>query len=306
MMEYQRRIFSAMDFINRNLGENLPLEEVARKAHFSKYHFHRLFRTLVGETVSDFTLRLRLEKSARALVWNTDKNITDIAFEYGFSSSQHFATSFRKYFRTTPSRYRKKFVKSEATTDDYYRATARNNPWTNDPGDFSWPDLPQNKPFPYQVEIKEMDELHLAYKRVIGSFLRPLIAKKNHIVLSRWAKKTNIRPGKLVRVFWDDPDITLLEKYRSDDCIIVPKGTVGSHNINIQILPGVTCAVCRAELSRIRDLKEIWRQFWPGWLLESEYQPADPPCFEIFQTIGDLDPHGRWVIDLCMPIKPLS
>lgn len=305
-MEYQKRIFSAMDFIHQNLGENLPLEEIAQQAHFSKYHFHRLFRTVVGETVSNFTLRLRLEKSARALIWYMDKNITDIAFENGFSSSQHFATAFRKHFRTTPSRYRKKFVKSGSTTDNYYRTTAGNNPWTNDPEDFFWPDPPEKKPFPYPVEIKEMDDLCLAYKRVIGSFLRPLIVIKNHILLSLWAKKNNIAPGELVRVFWDDPDITLLGKYRSDDCIIVPQGTTGSRNINIQILPGGTCAVCRVELSRVRDLREIWRQFWPGWLFESAYQPADKPCFEIFQTIGDMDPRGKWIIDLCMPIKPLS
>jgi AraC family transcriptional regulator len=305
-MEYQRRIARAMDYINRNLGESLSLESVARQAQFSKYHFHRLFRTFVGETVSNFSLRLRLEKSARGLIWDINKNITDIALDNGFSSSQHFATAFRSYFKVTPRSYRKKFLKSEYTTDNYYKTTMGNRLGTDDSTDFTWPDLSRKIPFPHRVEVKQMETLHLAYLREIGTFLRPIRTKLNHIKLTKWANKFSIQQGKLVRVYWDDPDITHLGKYRSDDCIIVPEGTIASQNINVQAISRGDYAVCRVELSRIRDMKDTWRQFWPGWLLESEYQPADKPCFDIFHSFGDLHPKKKWIIDLCIPVEPLS
>ena len=57
-MEYRRRICRAMDYISRNLESELSLEEIAQAASFSMFHFHRIFKAVVGETVSGFTRRL--------------------------------------------------------------------------------------------------------------------------------------------------------------------------------------------------------------------------------------------------------
>ena len=86
--EYQRRVFETMNYISEHATENLSLEEIAQIAHFSKFHFHRIFKAFTGETVASFTRRIRLEKAANSLFFNLEQSITDIAFEYGFSSSQ--------------------------------------------------------------------------------------------------------------------------------------------------------------------------------------------------------------------------
>jgi AraC family transcriptional regulator len=56
--EYKKRTCRAMNFISRNLDRELSLEEIAREASFSMYHFHRIFKAVVGETVAGFTRRL--------------------------------------------------------------------------------------------------------------------------------------------------------------------------------------------------------------------------------------------------------
>ncbi len=78
--DYINRINKAIVYINENISEELNLENVAKASYFSKYHFHRIFKSITGETVSDYIKRIRLEKSAHIL--GVMKNsITEIAIE---------------------------------------------------------------------------------------------------------------------------------------------------------------------------------------------------------------------------------
>lgn len=100
--EYIKRINIAIDYINENISEELTLENVAKASLFSKYHFHRIFKSITGETAADYIKRIRLEKSAHILgVMN--KSITDTAIECGFNSSEQFSREFKNYFGFSPS-----------------------------------------------------------------------------------------------------------------------------------------------------------------------------------------------------------
>ncbi|NQT17474.1 MAG: helix-turn-helix transcriptional regulator [Planctomycetes bacterium] len=83
-MEYRERVCHAMNFISRNLDRDLSLEEIAEAALFSRFHFHRIFKAVVGETVAGFTRRLRLELAANRLLSRPDEDITTIAIGCGF------------------------------------------------------------------------------------------------------------------------------------------------------------------------------------------------------------------------------
>ena len=66
--EYARRINAALDFIDRNIGDDVSLAKLASVACFSPYHFHRIFSSFVGEPPAEYVRRLRLEKAAILLV----------------------------------------------------------------------------------------------------------------------------------------------------------------------------------------------------------------------------------------------
>ncbi len=61
--DYIERTNAALDFIVRNLDGELKLEDVAQAACFSPFHFHRVFRSLLGETLNQFVKRQRLERA---------------------------------------------------------------------------------------------------------------------------------------------------------------------------------------------------------------------------------------------------
>ena len=82
--EYAQRINRVIDYLRGNLDRQVKLEELAKVACFSEFHFHRIFSAISGETLKNFTNRLRLEKAARLLRYS-DQKLTDIALECGFS-----------------------------------------------------------------------------------------------------------------------------------------------------------------------------------------------------------------------------
>jgi transcriptional regulator GlxA family with amidase domain len=65
---YVERVNAVIDYIEAHLAEDLSLATLAEVAHFSPYHFHRVFSTMIGETLSRFISRLRVERAATLLV----------------------------------------------------------------------------------------------------------------------------------------------------------------------------------------------------------------------------------------------
>src|ERR1700677_807021 len=104
--EYSHRINRVIDYLRGNLDRQVKLKELARVACFSEFHFHRIFGAVSGETLNNFTKRLRLEKAARQLRFS-DRRLTDIALDCGFSSSAAFSRAFRSGYDTSPSQFRK-------------------------------------------------------------------------------------------------------------------------------------------------------------------------------------------------------
>lgn len=95
----------ALDWIDRNLARSFDIPSVARRAGLSISAFHRRFLHEVGMTPSEYRTRQRIER-ARELLAHPDQSITSVAHALGFSTSQYFATVFRKYVGVTPREFR--------------------------------------------------------------------------------------------------------------------------------------------------------------------------------------------------------
>src|SRR5207237_5293579 len=91
--------------IHDHLDEDLSLEKLARLAHFSPFHFHRICKALVGESVYEYVRRLRLEAAA-ILLKITDRSVTHIAFDAGYETHEAFTRAFRQLFGVSPSQFR--------------------------------------------------------------------------------------------------------------------------------------------------------------------------------------------------------
>src|SRR5450631_1318194 len=109
--EYAARMNRVVDHIQKHLGHELDLEQLAAIACFSPFHFHRLFRTWMGETLQSFVHRLRLDRAAAELVFDLPKSITAIALDCGFSGSSAFARAFKEAFGVSATEWRNRRIR---------------------------------------------------------------------------------------------------------------------------------------------------------------------------------------------------
>ncbi|MBE7169330.1 MAG: AraC family transcriptional regulator [Williamsia sp.] len=97
-------------YIADNLYNDLSVESLAAKMHLSASHFKSWFKKEFGMPTTDYILRLRVEKAKKLLQTSHKDSITDMAYQLNFSSSQYFATVFKKYTGSTPTAYRSGLV----------------------------------------------------------------------------------------------------------------------------------------------------------------------------------------------------
>src|SRR3954453_13723141 len=91
--------------MDRTFAEPLDVRAVAAVAHLSEAHFIRSFRACFGETPHRYLQRRRVER-AMFLLRETDRSITDVCLDVGFTSLGTFSRMFREIVGETPSSYR--------------------------------------------------------------------------------------------------------------------------------------------------------------------------------------------------------
>ncbi|MEW6184104.1 MAG: AraC family transcriptional regulator [Thermodesulfobacteriota bacterium] len=104
-MEYIKPVLKALDYIEQNLKRDLTSEDVAKEAAFSKYHFHRIFLALTGNSVAGYIRRRRLTEAARALR-ETGHKIIDVALDFRFETPESLSRAFKSMYGLTPRQYR--------------------------------------------------------------------------------------------------------------------------------------------------------------------------------------------------------
>ncbi|MGY1706124.1 helix-turn-helix domain-containing protein [Geodermatophilus sp. SYSU D00697] len=102
-----RRLLRARDAMDGSYAQPLDIPTLARIAHVSEAHFIRTFRATFGETPNRYLQRRRVER-AMFLLRSTDRSVTDICMDVGFSSLGTFSRVFRDVVGEPPSQYRQR------------------------------------------------------------------------------------------------------------------------------------------------------------------------------------------------------
>ena len=114
-MENESKLNDTLEYIEKNLDNKISLDDLAKKAHLSKYYYHRLFHQEVGESVTKYISRQRMEKASDELV-NTNQPIIDIALKYQYGSQEAFSRAFLRNYGLTPGKYRRKYSSIKSGT----------------------------------------------------------------------------------------------------------------------------------------------------------------------------------------------
>lgn len=99
-------IFRSLAMIEEKIQERLTVEMLAAGVNFSKYHYQRIFREAVGDTVMRYVTRRKLFLAAEELAGTKD-SVLEVALRYGYDSHEGFTRSFKAHIGVTPTEYRK-------------------------------------------------------------------------------------------------------------------------------------------------------------------------------------------------------
>jgi len=286
-----QRVNRAVDHVLRNLDRPLPLEVVARAACFSPFHFHRVFRALMGETLGHFVKRVRLDRALSMLTYEQQRTLTDVALACGFQSSSDFSRSFKQRYGVPPSAFDVEAFRRERRAEWQAAVT--------DPGERHLLDglPPGENPDGFEVELRRLPARRVAYIRVPDSY-RPDVVERAAERLVAWAEARGLAGGQWLGYMWDDPEIVAPADCRYDIAIelppehghLVPEGDVGRFDFpatrvaEVEVRGGVDLGM--------RALDWLFRT----WLPTSGYVPTDQPCFEAF--LGRPFEHGDQYFEL--------
>ena len=322
--EYQARINRVMDYVEANLGGELTLSALADIAAFSPYHFHRIFRAMVGETLCAFVQRARLEKGAALLTHSHKKSITEIALDCGYTSPATFARVFRERFGTTATEWRdrKSGIADAADATDRKNGIAirkyreeRDVVFLYGGGELNQPlwrfgmNSEGKRDLRFDVEVKEEPDFTVAYVRHVGAYDRADSSLFGQLLgrLSAWAVPRGImgQPGsRLLAVYHDPPEITEKPQQRLSVCMTVPSDTQVEGDVGKMVVSGGVYAVGHFEIDA-DQYAEAWNALTGDWLPQSGYQPADGVCFEDYRNDPSTHPEGKHQVDIYLPVRPL-
>ena len=269
--DYVDRINRAVDHVTSNLAEPLRLEDVASAASFSPYHFHRIFRALMGETLASFVKRVRLERSVYLMSHRKGASLTEIALACGFSSSSDFSRAFRTHYGVPPSvfdaeRFRRsrREALQERTAPGEPQRLARLPAGSNPDG--------------FAVTLRNLPARQVAYIRVHRPY------EGDHVIqaiarLLAWAEARGLADGQWLGYQWEDPEVVALDKCRYDVGVEVPANTPGDGEVSMATFPPFRIAEVEIAGSIDVELRAIdW--LYLTWLPTSGYAPAHQPAFE--------------------------
>lgn len=287
--DYRERMLRALVYIQQHLDEPIRLDDLASVAHFSPYHFHRIFRGMVGESVMEHVRRLRLERAAQRLKQG-ETPVTRLAFEAGYESHEAFTRAFHRQFGMSPSAYREEHQPPADTLVHFVPG-----------GKLSSFEPAYQKGSTVNVTVKKLDPMHVAFVRHVGPYNQVGQAWGR---ICSWAGPRGVfGPGtRMLGLSHDDPDVTAPEKLRYDACLTVGPDVQPENDIGVQDVPGGEYATT-VHKGPYEKLGETYAALCGQWLPQSGRELGSAPAIEIYLNSPDRTAPQDLLTEICVPLK---
>jgi len=296
--DYSKRINNVFSYIDEHLDAELSLEILAAVAHYSPYHFHRIFKAITNETLNTYISRKRIEKAASVLIYKKEISITDLAFRYGFNSNAAFTRAFKNYYGISPSAFKKQ------STDRYSKIRKANSKNGEDHVMFEqyicnmtalkqWIDMNGS------VEVKEISALDVAYISHVGDNNIEAVFER----LMKWARPKgllDVPDFKMLMIFHDSFKITEADKVRMSVGLLLQKPIAVEGEVSLTKIEAGKHVVGRFEIP-LEAFEKSWTSLFV-WLNEHGYKTANRPPFEIYHNDFRVHPEKKSIVDMYIPI----
>ena len=274
------------------MATRLNVNDAARAAGISRYHFCRMFRSATGESVMGYVRARRLTLAAQRLLDDPNARLIDIALDSGFESQQSFTRAFTRQFKiapgafrarplTDPSRFRLRISTSALTRTKEEKAMTP-----------TFIDLPETHVVGFRVSV------HLGNKAAIPDAWKNLHSRQSEIDQKPGGPSLGVmlhKPGGPARGFDYLAGVTV-EKSPADLPDDMTNVTLGAQQYAV-----FTHKISDKNLGK--DLPRTFDFIFGTWLPNSEYQLAPAPDFELYDPARFNPKTLSGEIDIYVPVQ---
>jgi AraC family transcriptional regulator len=306
--EYARRMHRVQAHIDQHLGEVLVLEDLASVAHFSPFHFHRLFTAWMSETLGDYLRRRRLEVAALRLLSQPRTPVLHIALMVGFGSGEAFAHAFKGRFGCSASHWRRQKAADRQVRqlqlrklDQAVRKLDQDTPAAGAEHGAADSGLVEQA---MNVTVTERPPVRVVYMRHVGPY-GPAVAAFWQQKFYPYAAQHALTGRPCYGISHDDPDITAPEKCRFDICTEVDDAFMPSGEALVTTIPGGRYAMLPFK-GTPQTIHAAWSGLMRDWLPASGWQLDGRPTFEYYPPNAEYDDAtGTFECQIVIPLAPL-
>jgi len=294
------RIHNAIQFIEENTSTKLLLEDVAKKAFLSPYHFHRIFKSITGETFNNFITRKRIEKAANFLLHKEDKSITEITYATGFTSISSFSRAFKKFYGISPKQFKEE---SPSRFSKICKTESKNGKVATEIQQYIYNmknlvNYIEEKAT--TLEVVKIDEIPVAYIPHIGPF--DTVGKAFEKLL-QWAYPRGLMNGKhrIMSIYHDSPKVTTSDKLKTSACISLENLSVDTSKINTRVISGGKYVSATFELG-IHELKKTYEAIFV-WIFNKGFKVNDQlDPFDVYHNDFNQYPEKKCNLTIYIPV----
>lgn len=278
--EYSKSINVAIDYINAHLHEAIDLKTIAEVANISEYHFHRIFKAYIGESLGAYISRIRLENTALNLQIS-NKPLIEIADKSGYESPPALSKAFKKHFGLSPSAFRNLHA---------YFTSRHIKPIKDD--------------IDLHPEIKTIEKKALVYVRIIAEYGSTKEYDTAWSKLIDYATKKGIlsNNSEFIGLSFDDPDITKPHQCRFYACVTTNKTLKPEGEFGTKTIEKGKYAVFTLKGS-YSGLNSLYKSVYFNWLPHSEFELRDGTSFEKYVKYDAQTDENKTVTEIYIPIK---
>ncbi len=303
-LEYQRRIQKALTYIRANLDKPLSVKEVAKIACFSEYHFHRIFTAIMQETLGEYITRKKLESAAIKLIYSADSKVSNVAFEFGYSSVASFSKAFKQWFGCRPteiSRIEQNLNSAEGKLQTKYEKLINSDQLYIEPSQENW--AQRIEALDERVQIKSISQFELHYLTNPGGYEFSSIGRTWTELLERLEDaEIDIDDCMRFSISHDHPVLTPPSQCRYDACVALPQGQDIDLSLAKVEIPAGRYAILPVEGQK-NSILDQYLEFYTVWMPQSGYEPDNFPTLEHYMPGCD----ENWVsVELWAKITRLS
>lgn len=303
-LEYQRRVQKALTYIRENLDKPLSVKEVAKIACFSEYHFHRIFAAVMQETPGEYITRKKLERAAIILAYSPGSKVSDVAFEFGYSSVSSFSKAFKQWFGCRPtelSKIEQSLDAANGKLQTKYEKLINSDQLYVGPPREDWPR--KFEEIDNRVRIKSILQFELYYLTSPGGYEFSSIVRTWKELVER-VEDANIALDdcKKFAISHDHPALTPSMHCRYDACIALPKNRDVDLSLAKVTIPSGRYAIFPVEGPE-ESILDQYLEFYTVWMPQSGYEPDNFPVLDHYLPTSQ---KGRVSVELWAKITRRS